>query len=61
MPFMPGKMNEMWEKLGERAPLAEMGPKLLDSFRHGKIPQPTADQTVIKGDPLFMRKGDRWK
>jgi len=60
-PFMPGKMNEMWEKLGERSSLTETGPKLIESFRKGQIPLPSTGQTVIKGEPLFMRKGDRWK
>jgi methionyl-tRNA synthetase len=60
-PFMPGKMAEMWGKLGERTTLAEAGVALLESFRQGKIPQPSADQTIVKGDPLFMRKGDRCK
>ncbi len=60
-PFMPGKMNEMWEKLGEKTTLVETAPKLIESFRSGTIPSGAPDQIVTKGDPLFMRKGGRWK
>jgi methionyl-tRNA synthetase len=60
-PFMPGKMDEMWEKLGEQTPLQDAGPRLIAAFRQGKIPLAAPNQTVIKGDPLFMRKGGRWK
>jgi methionyl-tRNA synthetase len=52
-PFMPAKMQELWGRLGETGPISSPlnTPKI--SFAAG--------QSVVKGDPLFMRKGGRWK
>jgi hypothetical protein len=60
-PFMPGKMQDLWASIGEAGRVEEEGKKLLADFRAGHPPQFLPGQIVIKGDPLFMRKGGRWK
>ncbi len=52
-PFMPTKMAEMWQRLGEETPIEKAGKLELLVFRPG--------QKVVKADPLFMRIGGRWK
>ncbi len=60
-PYMPTKTKEMWERIGETEPIEKKAPALLTDFRGGKAPTFAAGQTIQKGDPLFMRKGGRWK
>lgn len=60
-PFMPSKTQAIWERIGETAPLHEHAPATLRDFSQGKTPQFAVGQAVRKGDPLFMRKGGRWK
>jgi len=60
-PFMPEKMGEMWRRLGEKESLTEVGPGLLEGYRKGQNPEFKPGQIVVKGDPLFMRKGGRGK
>ncbi|MFN0118266.1 MAG: methionine--tRNA ligase [Elusimicrobiota bacterium] len=60
-PYMPTKTQEIWQRLGEKGNLSEEGKVVLALFAEGKYPQFFKNQTVLKGDPLFMRKGGRWK
>ena len=60
-PFMPGKTQEIWTRLGENEPLVFQSPALLALFAEGTCPQFFSQQTIQSGDPLFMRKGARWK
>ena len=60
-PFMPHRMQDMWEKLGEKGSIEEEGKPILVDLKQGLLPTFSTGQKVIKGDPLFMRKGGRWK
>lgn len=60
-PFMPAKMEEVWARLGEAGTLQSEGGKALASFRGGQLPTFKPGQVVLQKDPLFMRKGGRWK
>ncbi len=60
-PVMPEKTQAIWERLGEKTILKEEGKKLLAVWAGGNFPPFQDGQTLVKGDPLFMRKGDRWK
>lgn len=60
-PFMPTKTQEIWDRMGESVPLLNQAPELLAHFEQGKGPEFTPQQTIQKGEPLFMRKGSRWK
>ena len=60
-PFMPTKTQEIWDRLGEPVAVSKQGGELIAGFRKGKEPSFNEGQTILKGDPLFMRKGGRWK
>lgn len=60
-PYMPQKMEELWNRLGETTPLLAQGPVLLEGLRSGQAIPFGAGQTVQKGEPLFPRLGGRWK
>jgi len=60
-PFMPSKTQELWARLGEQGSLEEEGKKMISQYKEGKIPPFSTHQKVSQGDPLFMRKGGRWK
>lgn len=60
-PFMPEKTQDIWARMGENNRLDSDAPTLLAGFRQGKGPGYKNGQTVQKADPLFMRKGGRWK
>jgi hypothetical protein len=58
---MPEKTQAIWERLGEKNQLQEEGKKILAAWKKGEFPRFSDGQTVQKGEPLFMRKGGRWK
>ncbi|MCG3205481.1 MAG: Methionine--tRNA ligase [Elusimicrobia bacterium] len=60
-PFMPKKTQEIWERMGEINKLENDAPLILAQFSEGKLPLFSKGQTILKADPLFMRKGGRWK
>jgi len=60
-PFMPLKTQDIWERIGEPGTLSEQAAPLLRSFAAGQLPAINPGQKILKGDPLFMRKGGRWK
>ncbi len=62
-PFMPTKMQELWVGLGEKGLIEQEGGALLAALEREPAFSISfeAGQTVKKGDPLFMRKGGRWK
>jgi methionyl-tRNA synthetase len=60
-PFMPTKMQEMWQRLGEAGDLHFEGKRWLRAFLQGQTIGFASHQKITKGDPLFMRIGGRWK
>jgi len=62
-PFMPSKMQEIWERIGEKGRVEKEGIKILGPLLGGSAkeyhPKFSPGQTAVKGDPVFMRKGGR--
>jgi methionyl-tRNA synthetase len=55
-PFMPGKTQDIWARLGETGALADAGPEWIRRMRAGEWPGFSPGQRVAKGEPLFQRK-----
>lgn len=60
-PFMPQKAQKIWERLGERGQIQNEGVSVLKHIRETGGVEFFEGQQIVKGDPLFMRKGGRWK
>ena len=55
------KTKEIWTRLGEPLVLEDDAKKIISDLSNGTLPSFQPGQTILKGDPLFMRKGGRWK
>jgi methionyl-tRNA synthetase len=60
-PFMPTKMQELWARIGETSKIEQAAGDCIASFGKGQFTGFAKNQAVLKGDPLFMRMGSRWK
>jgi len=54
-PFMPEKSAELWRRLGETDSITQAGGGILEAIKKGNPISFKTGQTVLKGDPLFMR------